>query len=155
MITPLEVANRRRIARNLRMPALTAAPMPWCGYIASQFAPGSDPAPLLVLSALTFLSGLPLGLWLVALVRYRLARRALAAMQAAADQGTTPLRLVKPGTPETAPSLTADDLTPDDAALARALKGAKIADTTTFTLPSGRTLTGAEMRQLVPGSRKP
>lgn len=41
------------------------------------------------------------------------------------------------------------EVTPADAALIRAMAGAHFADGATVTLPSGRTITGAEMRRWV------
>lgn len=42
--------------------------------------------------------------------------------------------------------LHAHEITPDDAALIRAMAGAHFGDGFTLTLPSGKTITGAEMR---------
>lgn len=49
---------------------------------------------------------------------------------------------------ETSP-LHAHEITPDDAALIRALSGAQVGPNSTVTLPSGKTITGAEMRRWI------
>jgi hypothetical protein len=43
--------------------------------------------------------------------------------------------------------LHAYEITPDDAALIRAMAGAHFGDSFVLTLPSGKTVTGAEMRR--------
>lgn len=50
--------------------------------------------------------------------------------------------------------LHAHEITPDDAALIRMLTGAQFADTATVVLPSGKTVTGAEMRRWVQGHER-
>lgn len=45
--------------------------------------------------------------------------------------------------------LHAHEITPDDAALIRMMSGAQFADSSTVTLPSGKTITGAEMRRWI------
>lgn len=45
--------------------------------------------------------------------------------------------------------LHAHEITPNDAALIHMMAGAHFADSATVTLPSGKTITGAEMRRWV------
>lgn len=58
-----------------------------------------------------------------------------------------------PATPMDDRPLHAHEITTDDAALIRALNGAVVGPDATFVLPSGRAITGAEMRQWLRGDR--